>query len=91
MKDEVHIRHIKESLEVIEECIEKGALHRQRTLAFNISAATADLLELFLHRRSLIDPGFVIKHEWLKSKNRVGEKLPFDFFAGYIPRPSGAI
>ena len=32
-----------------------------------------------MHKHSLIDPGFTIKHEWLKSKNKIKEKFPFDF------------
>ncbi|MBI2667111.1 hypothetical protein HYX13_05870 [Candidatus Woesearchaeota archaeon] len=79
MKTENHLRSIQESLEVIEECIEKGLEARQRTLGFSLSAVCADLLELLLHRLDLIDQGFMVKHEWLKSKNKVAEKLLFDF------------
>lgn len=79
MNIETHLRNLRESLEVIRESIEKGLVERQRTLGFNTSAAAADMLEAFLHKKNLIDPGFVIKHEWLKSKNKVKEKLPFDF------------
>ena len=67
MNVETHLRNLRESLEVIRESIEKGLVERQRTLGFNTSAAAADMLELFLHSKNLIDPGFVIKHEWLKS------------------------
>lgn len=79
MNIESHQKSLKESLEVIEECIEKGLVERQRTIGFSASAACADMLEIFLHQQSLIDPGFIIKHEWLKSKNQIKEKLPFDF------------
>ncbi len=79
MNIETHQRNLKESLEVIRESIEKGLVERQRTLGFNTSAAAADMLEAFLHGKNLIDPGFTIKHEWLKSKNKVKEKLPFEF------------
>lgn len=76
---ESHKRNLKESLEVIDECIEKGVQERQRTLGFNTSAACIDMLEILLHKNNLIDPGFIIKHEWLKSKNTIELKFPFDF------------
>ena len=79
MKTEIHLKNLKESLEVIEESIEKALVERQRTIGFNTSAACADMLEILLHKNSLIDPGFIIKHEWLKSKNKVSERFPFDF------------
>ena len=56
MKNEEHVRNIKESLSIIEECIEKGLLERQRNIGFNTSAASVDMLELLLHKKSLIDP-----------------------------------
>ncbi|MFH0701395.1 MAG: hypothetical protein V2A62_03080, partial [Candidatus Woesearchaeota archaeon] len=62
-----------------EESIEKGLVERQRTIGFNTSAAAADMLELLLHKLNLIDPGFVVKHDWFSSKNKVEEKFPFDF------------
>ncbi|MEK6937334.1 MAG: hypothetical protein AABW58_04655 [Nanoarchaeota archaeon] len=79
MKNEEHVRNIKESLSIIEECIEKGLLERQRNIGFNTSAASVDMLELLLHKKSLIDPGFLVKHEWLNSKNKIEEKFPFEF------------
>lgn len=79
MKIESHCRNLKESLKLIEESIEKGLVERQRTIGFNTSAASADMLEIFLHKKSLIDPGFIIKHQLLKSKKQIREKLPFEF------------
>lgn len=79
MKVDLHLKNLKESLEVIEECIQKGIQSRQRTIGFNTSAACIDMLEILLHKKSLIEPGFVIKHEWLKSKTKISEKFPFDF------------
>src|SRR3989344_7238926 len=79
MKIETHHIKLKETLEVIKECIEKGLSERQQTFGFATSAAAADMLELLLHKEGLIDPGFIIKHEWLKSKNQIKEKFPFDF------------
>lgn len=79
MKVESHLENLKESLAVIEESIIRGLVERQRTLGFHISAASIDLLEILLHKHDLIDPGFIIKHEWFKSKNTIKEKFPFDF------------
>ena len=79
MKIESHLENLKESLSVIEESIIKGLIERQRTIGFHTSAASIDLLEMLMHKNSLIDPGFIIKHEWLKSKNTIKDKFPFDF------------
>ena len=79
MKIESHLKNLKESIEVIEESIEKGLVERQRNIGFNASAACIDMLEILLHKNDLIDPGFIIKHEWLKSANKIKEKFPFDF------------
>ena len=79
MKIEDHLKNLKESLEVIDESIEKGIAERQRNIGFNASASSIDMLEIFLHKNSLIDPGFLIKHEWFNSKKKIEEKLSFDF------------
>ncbi len=79
MRIEDHWKRIKENLELINEGIEKSIAERQQSIAYSASAASADLLEILLHKNSLIDPGFIIKHEWLKSKNKIIEKIPFDF------------
>ncbi len=79
MKLEVHIRNIKESVEVLDDCIEKGLLERQRTIGFTTSAAAVDLLEMLLHKKNLLDQGTILKHQWFRSKNKLEEKLPFDF------------
>ena len=79
MRIEDHYKQLKESLAVLEENIEKGLAERQRNIGFNTSAACTDMLEIFLHKQNLIDPGLILKHEWLKSSNKIKEKLPFDF------------
>ena len=81
MKIEDHMKNFRESTELIEQSIEKGLAERQRTIGFNASAAATDMLEIFLHKNNLIDPGFIIKHEWFNSKNKIAEKFPFDFAA----------
>ncbi|MFA4953173.1 MAG: hypothetical protein WC584_03050 [Candidatus Pacearchaeota archaeon] len=79
MKIEDHLRNISESLEVIEECVEKGLQERQRNLAFNVSVTATEMLEVFLYKLNLINPGTILKHEWFTSIKKAGEKLPFDF------------
>ena len=69
-----------ESIEVIEESIDKDIKERQRTIGFNASAAAIDMLEIMLHETGHISTGFVIKHEWFNSKNKIKEKFSFDFF-----------
>jgi hypothetical protein len=79
MNIDSHLERLKESLESINESIEKGVANRQRNIGFNTSAASADMLEILLHKKNLIDPGFTIKHEWLNSKKKVSEKFFFEF------------
>jgi hypothetical protein len=79
MNPEKHYEKLQESLEVIDESISKDIIKRQRTIGFNCSAAAVDMLEILLHKLSLIDPGFILKHEWFKSKNKIKEMLSFDF------------
>lgn len=74
-----HEERLKESLEVIEESINVGIIKRQRTIGFSVSAASADFFEIYLHKNNLVDPGFIVKHEWFKSKNKLKEKFPFNF------------
>ncbi len=79
MKIEEHKRLLKESLEEIQEAIEKGLIERQRSLAFHVTSAIADYLEIYLHMKNLIDPGFVIKHDYFRSEEIAKRKLPWSF------------
>ena len=79
MNIEKHYERLGESLEVLDESISKNIVKRQRTIGFNCSIASVDMLEIYLHNNDLIDPGFIIKHEWLKSKNKIRDKFSFDF------------
>ncbi|MBU3912773.1 MAG: hypothetical protein KKB21_04110 [Nanoarchaeota archaeon] len=79
MRVEDHLRNIQESLEVINESIQKGIQERQRNIGFNCSVASVEMLEIFLHKNNLINPGAVIKHDWFASERKANEKLPFDF------------
>ncbi len=79
MKIEMHSESLKELFEEVSDSIEKGIEKRQKIIGFCASSACVDMLEILLHKNNLIDPGFIIKHQWLKSKNKLKEKMPFDF------------
>lgn len=79
MKIESHLDNLKESFRKIDQAIKEGLQENQRTLGFHASAAAMDILEIILHQNNLIDPGFMIKHEWFNSKNILAEKLNFEF------------
>lgn len=79
MKVEDHLRNMKESLEVIKESVQKGIQERQRNIGFNCSVASAEMLEIFLHKENLINPGLTVKHDWFSSVRKAKEKLNFDF------------
>ena len=79
MKIEDHLRNINESLEVINESIDKGIEKRQRNIGFNTSTASVEMLEVFLHNKNLLNPSSVLKHDWFSSIRKANEKIPFDF------------
>lgn len=79
MKIEDHLRNINESLEEIEFAIQKGIENKQRTIGFNSSVAGVEMLEVYLHKEELINPGTIIKHEWFSSVRRANENFSFDF------------
>ena len=79
MKIESHLENLEESVREIENAVKEGLEKKQRTIGFHTSSAAIDMLEIILHKNNLIDPGFVIKHEWLNSKRKIKEKLSFDF------------
>ncbi len=79
MKIEDHLTNIKESIEVIKESIQKDIQKRQRTIGFNASVAAAEMLEVYLHRENLINPGAMIKHDLFSSIRKANEHLSFDF------------
>ena len=79
MKIEDHLRNIKESLDDIKESIQKGLVERQRSIGFHTSVAATEMLEVFLHKNNLINPGIVLKHESFNSIKKAKDKLNFDF------------
>jgi len=79
MNIESHLMNLKESLEEIESSIKIGIERRQRTIGFHTSVAGCDMLEILLHKLNLIDPGFVLKHDWFDSKRKIAEKISVNF------------
>ncbi len=79
MNVQSHLESLRESVGEIEEAVKKGLATKQRSLGFHASAAAIDMLEIIFHERNLVDPGFVVKHEWLNSQKKIKEKFPFDF------------
>lgn len=79
MKVANNINNLKESLTEIENAIKAGLETKQRTIGFHTSAACVDMLEIYLHKLNLLSDDYLIKHEWLASKNKISEKLGFEF------------
>ncbi len=79
MNIEHHLRNLRESAEAIDLAIQRGVEDRQRTIGFHASAAAADIYEIILHKLNLISSGFIVKHEWFASKNKIEDKLPYEF------------
>ncbi|HLC80738.1 MAG TPA: hypothetical protein VJG31_03110 [Candidatus Nanoarchaeia archaeon] len=79
MKIESHLENLKESVREIERIIQSDLTGNQRSLGFHASAAAVDMMEIILHQENLIDWGFIVKHEWFNSPNKIREKFPFDF------------
>ncbi len=79
MKPYSHLQRLKESLTKIEESVRGDPVLSQMTIGFHTSAAAANLLELYLHTHHLVDDAFRFQHNWMKSKNIMNDKLPFQF------------
>lgn len=79
MKVEFHVTHYRESLDAIELAIERGLERNQRSIGFHTSAASVDLLSLYLFQERLITPGTQIQHSWFRSEVRAREHLAMDF------------
>ena len=63
---DIHIAHIQEHLQEIQEAVSVGLEKRSSTIALHASACSIDLIELYLHSINKISVGTMIKHEWFK-------------------------
>lgn len=70
MKKEKLEESLKEVLDEIETALkdQKGLIAHQRRLAFSLSLGATVLLELYLHKLSIIKEGSKINHTWFKRK-----------------------
>lgn len=79
MKNEDHLRQLKESIQEIEKAITEGISDKQRTIGFNTSAGAVDMLEIILHKHNLLDVSATVKHEWFNSEKKIAEKFARKF------------
>jgi hypothetical protein len=73
------MENVLESIREIRSAIISGLTHKQRTIGFHTSAASIDMLEIYLHKEGLLPEDSILKHDWFLSKYKIEEKLPFDF------------
>ena len=77
---EEHEKTVKELLEDIEEKIRLGLVaKRQKIIGFSVSEASANLFAIFLHKNSLIEPGFNVNHSFFASQKIAEQMFPSDF------------
>ncbi len=69
-----HKKKIKEHLDVLREAIEIDINSRPSNIGFNAVACATNLLELYLHKKKLIDIGKTVKHSWFK-RPKEGQKV----------------
>jgi len=84
---EEHKKTIKEFEEDIHEKIRaKRLFERQKIIGFDVSEASTNLFELYLHKKNLATEGFSVNHRFFSSERRAEERFPFDF-----PKKSGIL
>ncbi len=71
-----HRKRIEEHLEEIEDAVSIGIEKRPATIGFHTVACAVEMLELYLHKKSLIDMGKLIKHDWFKTPVEGQKILP---------------
>ena len=74
-----HKIRLRESLELITWSVGRGVETYQRTIGFHSSAASVDLLNIYLHQATLLDTSSDITHRRMGSERMLREALPFDF------------
>ena len=70
MREEKHFEILQEILEEIESAIQdkRGLVSHQRRLAFSLSLGAVTILEIYLHKLSVIKESSKINHIWFKRK-----------------------
>ncbi len=79
MRIESHLKGLKESIEEIRSAIARGIENKQKTIGFHCSSASVDMVEIYLHSKNLVSPGFQLKHNDFGSESMASEKLNFEF------------
>ena len=77
---EDHKATIRELEEDINEKIRaKNLFERQKVVGFDVSEASTNLFELYLHKKNLITEGFNVNHRFFNSQKKAEERFPYDF------------
>ncbi len=71
-----HKDRIKEHTEELQDVVNIGIYSRPATIGFHTTACSIDLLEMYLHKKKLIDIGKVVKHDWFKRPIKEQKILP---------------
>lgn len=76
---ENHKIRLRESLRGINRAVVDDATENQRSVGFHASAASADLLNIYLHQAGHLDASADIAHRKLRSDKLLHEVVPYDF------------
>lgn len=77
---EEHKNNIKQFMDDIKEKIRSELLlERQKIVGFNMSEASTNFMEYFLHKKNLISSGFKVNHNYFVSEKRAQRYLDFEF------------
>ncbi len=57
----------------------KNLFERQKVVGFDVSEASTNLFELYLHKKNLITEGFNVNHRFFNSQKKAEERFPYDF------------
>lgn len=79
MLNENHLRCIEEGFKVIAWAVDQGLEEMQTTIGFHCSNIAVNMLEIYLHKLKILPADNILKHEWFASKNKIREKLDFEF------------
>ena len=82
----IHKKKIMEHMEELQDAINIGIASRPATIGFHTTACAIDMLEVYLHKKELIDIGKNVKHDWFKRPRKeqkiiplIERKLPVNF------------
>lgn len=79
MLNENHLRCIEEGFKAINWAVDQGIEDLQTTISFHCSNIAVNMLEIYLHKLKILPIDNILKHEWFASKNKLKEKLNFEF------------